>query len=41
MKFFSLVSSALLASVATASPVEKRAAVTDVANIGYATQNGG
>ena len=41
MKFLSLISSALVATVAAAGPVEKRAAVTDVANIGYATQNGG
>lgn len=41
MKFLSLISSVLVASVASAGPIQKRAAVTDVATLGYATQNGG
>ncbi|KZW03899.1 pectate lyase B [Exidia glandulosa HHB12029] len=38
MKFFSLIA---FAALALASPLEKRASVSDVATLGYATLNGG
>lgn len=41
MRFTHFISAELLALSTSATPVEKRAALTDVANIGYATQNGG